>query len=51
MPGSSFPQIFLQALIQMNGARKLIFIVGWDLAQDLSVMSLLPKQLDHGYGF
>ncbi len=36
-----FLQFLFQALIQMNGARKMVSIVGvW--TQDLSVMSLLP---------
>jgi len=36
-----FPQFLFQALIQMNGAWKMVSVVGaW--TQDLSVMSLLP---------
>ncbi len=43
-----FHKFLWKALIQMNGAWKMVSTVGvW--TQDLSVMSLLPQPLDHGY--
>jgi len=42
------PQFLYQALIQMNGAWKMVSSVGvW--THNLLVMSLLPLPLDHGY--